>query len=607
MGLAASNYQSSHQQRGIQSPSSAVLPTPDQTSKITKAKKLVKKVRVSKMPAKAKEDSKCTKAKHHDRLSTEVWVWIEDMPCSGEGVFNVATNDQMDSVQKARVTTRRTGLKQPLPPRHYTSLHDVRIVFDVEGSFKISKTLSKYRKYSLYIGRLEGEERELCQRKQWRIDLPSTSVVITFHNEARSALLRTVVSVLKKSPSHLIKEIILVDDFSNDPEDGALLGKIEKVRILRNDRREGLMRSRVRGADAAQAKVLTFLDSHCECNEHWLEPLLERVAEDRTRVVSPIIDVINMDNFQYVGASADLKGGFDWNLVFKWDYMTPEQRRARQGNPVAPIKTPMIAGGLFVMDKLYFEELGKYDMMMDVWGGENLEISFRVWQCGGSLEIIPCSRVGHVFRKQHPYTFPGGSGTVFARNTRRAAEVWMDEYKNFYYAAVPSARNVPYGNIQSRMELRKRLNCKPFKWYLENVYPELRVPDHQDIAFGALQQGTNCLDTLGHFADGVVGVYECHNAGGNQEWALTKDKSVKHMDLCLTVVDRAPGSLIKLQGCRENDARQKWEQIESNAKLRHVGSNLCLDSRNAKNGGLTVEVCNPSLSQQWKFTLNLQQ
>ena len=62
--------------------------------------------------------------------------------------------------------------------------------------------------------------------------------------------------------------------------DGAELAQIQKVVVLRNERREGLMRSRVRGAEAARSEILTFLDSHCECNKNWLEPLLVRVLEE---------------------------------------------------------------------------------------------------------------------------------------------------------------------------------------------------------------------------------------------------------------------------------------------------------------------------------------
>lgn len=63
--------------------------------------------------------------------------------------------------------------------------------------------------------------------------------------------------------------------------------------------------------------------------------------------------------------------------------------------------------------------------------------SDQIWQCGGTLEIMPCSHVGHVFRDKSPYTFPGGVAKIVLHNAARVAEVWLDEWREFYYAMSP--------------------------------------------------------------------------------------------------------------------------------------------------------------------------
>ena len=98
--------------------------------------------------------------------------------------------------------------------------------------------------------------------------------------------------------------------------------------------------------------------------------------------------------------------------------------------------------------------------------------------CGGELQIAPCSRVGHVFRDRRPY---GGdkNGDTMSYNSMRVAEVWMDEYKRHFYDLRKDLKGKNLGNIGKRQELRRRLKCKSFKWYLYNVYPEINIPSER--------------------------------------------------------------------------------------------------------------------------------
>uniref|UniRef100_A0AC35TS42 Glyco_trans_2-like domain-containing protein n=1 Tax=Rhabditophanes sp. KR3021 TaxID=114890 RepID=A0AC35TS42_9BILA len=301
--------------------------------------------------------------------------------------------------------------------------------------------------------------------------LPKASVVIIFTDEAWAPLLRTVHSVINRSPKELLHEIVLYDDFSQRDE---LKDKLEHyikrfggvVKLYRATERMGLIKAKVNGAKLATGEVLFFLDSHCEASPGFLEPILQRIKDNRKSIVCPLIDHINAKDMRYSGAGGvSSVGSFHWSLHFTWDPVQKEVSDKLE-YVTSPVPSPTMAGGLFAANREYFFEIGAYDELQEIWGGENLELSFRTWMCGGRLEFIPCSKVGHIFRDGHPYNMTGKNENkdVHGTNSKRLAEVWMDEYKEYYYKHRNDLRTKDVGDLSERHALRKNLNyCYVFR------------------------------------------------------------------------------------------------------------------------------------------------
>ncbi|KAL4006081.1 hypothetical protein ACER0C_005794 [Sarotherodon galilaeus] len=449
-----------------------------------------------------------------------------------------------------------------------------------------------------------------CLKKSYPKDLPSLGVVLIYLDEALSVLKRALRSIIDRTPKNLLEEIIMVDDnSSNENLKGDLdmyVKSLEQenpnLRIVRvrHSEQRGLAYARVSGWRAATADVVAILDAHIEVHEMWAEPLLTQIKADRTVVVSPVFDKISFDDLKVTKYFASAHA-FDWALWCMYESFTPEYYKLNDGS--LPGKSPSVMG-ILVADRKFLGEIGGLDEGMKVYGGENVELGIRVWTCGGSVEVVPCSKIAHIERAHKPYM--PDLRPVMKRNALRVAEIWMDEYKH----NVNLAWNIPFenhgidiGDISERKKLRERLNCKPFKWYLDNVYPKLDPWDDL-LAYGGMKN----LDTEMCIDQGPVPghtpiAYNCHYYvpqltyyRGTGELYIGGIKAHKYNDnRCLAdtgIEETEPG----LYNCKE--AIQKgmgiyWDFTQGK-ELKNRQTKRCLEIINQK---LIIQECT---GQRWQ-------
>lgn len=379
---------------------------------------------------------------------------------------------------------------------------------------------------------------------------------------------------------------------------------LPKPRLVRLKERRGLMLARMEGVWRSTAEVTIFLDSHIEATKGWLEPILSRIKEDKCHVVVPSIDTIGADDLEYrLGGGLGVLG-FSWTLG-----QDPYQADTGHDGTV-PAKSPVMAGGLFASDTREFLRLGGYDPEMRLYGGEEMEIGFRTWMCGGDIEYLPCSHVGHIFRtpqywQGQVYKVPGEE---INRNKLRTAEVWMDEFQSLVkFASGPLPASLPIGDLEPRKQLRKKLNCKDFRWYLQVVTPNLFVPKiTAETKGGALRNQVldACLDTLGSkFPGEAIGAYPCHGQHGTQAFVEDKSGLMRVPQLGYKMCLSHEGNAVAVRPCKDSDSRLHWLLDDMHLKSSAGKCMQVTDAHNDKSPfTLSVAECSELASQEWHWS-----
>jgi len=214
--------------------------------------------------------------------------------------------------------------------------------------------------------------------------LDSISVVIITRNEGTE--LRATVDDLRRTLPKTKRELIVVDDASTDGST-ACLAAWPDVRLLRTDG-VGVANARNVGASHAGGDVILFCDAHMRLPSRWWRALIEPLESRRVGAAAP--GVYSLTEPERRGFGLYLSGP---DLHARWNHK-PGRR---------PAPAAVLPGCFLAMRRDVFAATGGFDCGMRQLGGNDNELSLRLWLLGYELLIVPGIEVGHLFRTTIPF------------------------------------------------------------------------------------------------------------------------------------------------------------------------------------------------------------
>jgi len=455
--------------------------------------------------------------------------------------------------------------------------------------------------------RLDDIRPEQCKEKSYIKDLPVVSIVVIFRDEPLSTLLRTVYGILDTCPDHLLEEIVLVDDGSvmKDTIIGVKIhvANLHKVKMIRNEKSMGLMNARHRGISEITSDHFIVLDAHVEFNVGWLEPILYRLKQEPKALLTSDIAQIDKETFEIHHGPFD-KAFLCFEQVSlneQFAHYSDEYLRKRNGK-VDPIEICIFRGMMMAMNKHFYFQIGGFDTGMEVWGIEHIEMSVKVWLCGGRVELVPCSIVAHLFRIT-PWQTVEKTNTYVFKNKLRFAEVWMDgSVKKLMIDSLSKGHpTIDSGDLTKRKEIRDQNKCQSYSFFMQKIksltdgiyFPE--KPQRYGRIINKAKQ--KCLDAVYSQEVSLI-LYQCHQLD-NQNFLMTKDGRIKNILSWLKVGNDSQQIVVdKDAQFWWRDSEYVWRVTEKGA-IQHVNTAMCLVVGDENN--VVLATCNEQSGQQWEW------